>query len=471
MKEIPQDNNPQNQDPRAQLPSVSEIIADNQIMELITIHSKPLVMEAVNDTLNELRKKLKPGDKPAATKEIIEKIISRLHEIESDRIRPVINATGIILHTGLGRAVLPENAAIALGQLDQTCNVQVDLETGLRGKRNFMVEKLLCLITGAEAAAIVNNNAAATFLILSALCKGKEVIISRGQLIEIGGSYRLPDCIHESGAIMKEVGTTNKTHLRDYEDALNENSGAILRCNPSNFRIIGFTEDVPIPDLAGLKRKHPVLVIDDLGCGALLNLESFGLPKEPTIQESLAAGADIVCCSGDKLIGGPQSGIILGKKELIHKIKKHPLMRMFRICKLTAIALEQTLRLFLDPETLMEKNPTLRMIGIPLKELYNKAQKMKKSINGKGLPYNIQVREEESATGGGSLPHAPLKTYALAVTAPHLSPDRLCHLLRQNEPPIIARIKDDAVLLDMRTLLKGEDAFIIKALEKIAGGM
>jgi L-seryl-tRNA(Ser) seleniumtransferase len=459
---------PQNQDPRAHLPSVSEIISDPGIMELIRIHSKPLVMEAVNDSLNELRKKLKPGDKPVKTKEIIDNIISRLDSIESDRIRPVINATGIILHTGLGRAVLPENAAKALGRMNRTCNVQIDLETGLRGKRNFMPEKLLCMITGAEAAAIVNNNAAATFLILSALCKGKEVIISRGQLIEIGGSYRLPDCIRESGAIMREVGTTNKTHLRDYEAAMNENTGAILRCNPSNFRIIGFTADVPISDLVGLKKKQPVLVIDDLGCGALLNLESFGLPKEPTIQESLASGADVVCCSGDKLIGGPQAGIILGKKELIQKIKKHPLMRMFRICKLTAVALEQTLRLFLDPGTLMEKNPTLRMIGIPLQELRKKAQKMKKSIEGKGWDSHIQIKEEESATGGGSLPHAPLKTFVLALSLPELSPDRLCHLLRQNDPPIIARIKDDQVLLDMRTIMKGEDTEIIQALGKIA---
>jgi L-seryl-tRNA(Ser) seleniumtransferase len=460
--------NKNDQDPRRNLPSVSILLEEERIKNLILQHSRPIVMDAINKALDWFRENLKQDDTAPDLQTAVQKTEYFLDKFEFDRLRPVVNATGIILHTGLGRAVLHQNAAQVLAQLDRCCNLQIDLETGQRGKRNFMVEALLCLLTGAEAAMLVNNNAAATFLILSALCKGKEAIISRGQLIEIGGSYRLPECIRESGAIMVEVGTTNKTHLRDYEDAIGENTGAILRCNPSNFRIVGFTEDVPLADIVKLKKKRDILVIDDLGCGALVNLEKYGLPKEPTIQESIEAGADIVCSSGDKLIGGPQAGIILGKKELIKKIKKHPLTRMLRVCKMTAMAMEHTLRLFLDPETLFSKNPTLRMLITQPENLRRTALKIKRMVAKKNPSLIISVEEGESATGGGSLPHVALKTWLLAVTSPNLSADRLCYLLRRHEPPIIARIKDDKVLLDMRTLLEDEDKIIIDALATIS---
>jgi L-seryl-tRNA(Ser) seleniumtransferase len=344
----------------------------------------------------------------------------------------------------------------------------MDMETCARGKRNYMTEYLLAKLTGAEAAMVVNNNAAATLLILTALCQGKEVIVSRGQLIEIGGSFRLPDCIHQSGAIMVEVGTTNKTHLRDYERALSENTGAILRVNPSNYRVIGFAQQVPIEDLVTVKKKQPVVVIDDLGCGALVNLEEYGLPHEPTAPDSIAAGADLVCFSGDKLISGPQAGIIVGKRELIDRIKKHPLTRMLRVCKLTDLAMEQTLRLFLEPDTLLENNPTLRMLTVPAEALKKKAAKLKKNIEKEKLPIQARVAEGESATGGGSLPGVPIKTHVLALTSSTLSVDQLSYLLRRNEPPIIARIADDEVLLDMRTLLDGEEELILQALKGIA---
>jgi L-seryl-tRNA(Ser) seleniumtransferase len=456
-------------DPRSHLPSVSLLLEEPDIQDLIRIHSRQLVMDAINEALGWYREHLKSGDAAPVQRDITAKIEFFLRGIERDSVRPVVNATGIILHTGLGRAVLPENAAKALGSLDRCCNLQIDLETGERGKRNAMIEKLLCKLTGAEAALIVNNNAAATYLILAALCREKEVIISRGQMIEIGGSYRLPDCILESGAILREVGTTNKTHLRDYEEALGENTGAILRCNPSNFRIIGFTSEVPIADLASLKKKQSVLVIDDLGCGALVNLECYGLPREPMIQESLAAGADLVCSSGDKLIGGPQAGIILGRKDLIQILKKHPLTRMLRVCKLTAIALEQTLRLFLEPESLFQKNPSLRMISMPPLKLRTRAQKIRRTILREKLPFQAEIREEESATGGGSLPHAVLKTFVIALSSPTLSAERLSSLFRQNEPPIITRIKNDQVLLDPRTIFEDEEKYIVQALKKIAG--
>jgi L-seryl-tRNA(Ser) seleniumtransferase len=299
------------------------------------------------------------------------------------------------------------------------------------------------------------------------LCKSKEVVISRGQLIEIGGSYRLPDCIHQSGAIMIEVGTTNKTHLHDYERALTENTAAILRVNPSNYRIVGFSAQVSLADLVSLKKRQPVLVIDDLGSGTLVNLEQYGLPYEPTVQESIATGVDLACFSGDKLLGGPQAGIIVGKKEFIDRIRKHPLTRMLRVCKLTDLALEQTLRLYLDPETLVENHPTLRMLTVPLETLKKRATRLKSRIEREKLALDIRVLESEGATGGGSLPDAPIKTFVLALTSATLSPDKLSHLLRQNEPPIIARIEKDEVLLDTRTLLEGEDEFVFQALVRI----
>jgi L-seryl-tRNA(Ser) seleniumtransferase len=455
-------------DPRRDLPAASVLLEEQAIKELVESFSHPLVMDSIHDTLAWYRSNLKPGDKAPSRDEVLGKVKEMLLKGQHDRIRPVVNASGIILHTGLGRAVLPRQAADALGKLYQCCNLQIDLETGQRGKRNYMTEYLLTKITGAEDAMVVNNNAAATLLILAALCNGKEVIISRGQLIEIGGSYRLPDCIHQSGATMVEVGTTNKTHLRDYEAALSENTGAVLRCNPSNYRIVGFTQDVPTADLVTLKKKQPVIVIDDLGCGALLNLEPFGLPKEPTIQESIAAGADVVCSSGDKLIGGPQAGIIVGKKDLIAKIRKHPLTRMLRVCKLTDTALEQTLRLFLDPETLIQKNPTLRMIATPIEELKKRATKLKKMIEKAGTSLEVRVAEGESATGGGSLPTTPLKTWVVALSSPTLSAGEICYQLRQYEPPVMARIKNEEVLLDVRTLLEGEDAIVVEAVQNVS---
>ena len=455
-------------DPRRNLASVSVLLEEPQIETMIAEYSRPIVLDAIHNVLAWFRDHLKAGDRCPEINDIVARVHSFLLQSQWERIRPVINATGIILHTGLGRAVLPQHAVDVLAGLNRFCNLEIDLETGLRGKRHYMTEYLLTKITGAEAAMVVNNNAAATFLILAVLCKNKEVIISRGQLIEIGGSYRLPDCIHQSGAIMLEVGTTNRTHLRDYEQALSENTGVVLRVNPSNYRIVGFTQDVAIAELVSLKQKQPVIVVDDLGCGALVNLEEYGLPKEPTMQDSIAAGADLVCSSGDKLIGGPQAGVIVGKKELIARMKKHPLSRMLRVCKMTDMALEQTLRLFLIPDTLIEYNPTLRMVTTPAEALKKKAMKLKKMVEQEKLAISVRVAEDESATGGGALPATPIKTFVLVLSSSALSPDRLSCLLRQNEPPIIARIKNDEVLLDMRTLLEGEEKAILQALIRIS---
>ena len=344
------------EDPRGGIPSMSELLESAEAAELIARHSRGPVLGALRAAADDFRKKEAAADVGA----ILEAARKRLEVDELDRLRPVVNATGILLHTGLGRAVLPGAAAAGLAQMDRCCNLQIDLATGKRGKRNFLCERLICELTGAEAALIVNNNAAATLLILAALCKGREVVVSRGELIEIGGSYRLPDCVTASGALMREVGTTNKTHLRDYEGAIAENTGALLRVNPSNYRVIGFSQRVKLDELVALAKTRGVLLIDDLGCGALVDLSPYGLPRESLVQDSLAAGADVVCFSGDKLIGGPQAGIVAWRRELIDRIRKHPLTRMLRVGKLTVMALERTLRLFRDPAALPEKHPLYR---------------------------------------------------------------------------------------------------------------
>ena len=456
-------------DPRRALASVSYLLELPDVQALVDSHSRPDVLEAIRAVLDGYRRELGPGDELATGDDVVGRLAKRLDAAAVDRLRPVINATGIILHTGLGRAVLPQASVDALAGLNRCCNLQVDLVTGRRGKRNFMTERLLTRLTGAEAALVVNNNAAATYLVLAALCGGREVIVSRGQLIEIGGSFRLPDCIHQSGAVMVEVGTTNKTHVRDYEAALTGETGAILRVNPSNYRIIGFSHQVPIGDLVRLGKDRPVLVIDDLGCGALVDLAQYGLPHEPTAPESVAAGADIVCFSGDKLIGGPQAGIIVGKKQHIERIRKHPLTRMLRVGKLTDIALEHALRLFLDPDTLAERHPTLRMLTADMDSLKRRATRIQRRV-GRGAPgLELRLARDESAMGGGSLPGVPISTWVLCVTSGRFGAERLAALLRRNEPPVLARISDDAVVLDMRTLLEGEEAVVADALIAVAG--
>jgi L-seryl-tRNA(Ser) seleniumtransferase len=454
-------------DRRTTLPSVSRVLEHARIRALLAHHPRPLVVDAIRSTLDRYRvEDIQRADTDVS--DVAAGAIAFLEDGERDRLRPVINGTGIILHTGLGRAVLPRRAAQALGQADRCCNLQIDLETGLRGKRNYSSEQLLCRLTGAEAALVVNNNAAATMLILSALCAGREVIVSRGQLIEIGGSFRLPDCIGQSGATLVEVGTTNKTHLRDYSAAMTDATAAILRVNPSNYRIVGFTKSVPVKELVRLKERQPVLVLDDLGCGALINLEEYGLPHEPTVQESIAAGADLACFSGDKLIGGPQSGIVVGRKELIDRIKRHPLTRMLRIDKLTDLALEQTLRLFLDPERLKQEHPTLRMLALPAESVKKRAATLQKALKKGKTGVECVVEKVDSAVGGGTLPQAAIPSYALALRVPAMAPQALARALRRNEPPIISRVHDERVLIDLRTVLAGEERELARALERIA---
>jgi L-seryl-tRNA(Ser) seleniumtransferase len=449
------------------LPSVAEALASDEASSLRAAHPAIRVTEAFQQALAARRNSGRPGTPTMA--DLAGEAAAWLAADEVQRLRPVVNATGVILHTNLGRAVLPPAAVRALASLDRCCNLQIDLETGARGKRHDRTERLLCRLTGAEAALVVNNNAAATYLVLAVLCAGREVIVSRGQLIEIGGSFRLPDCIHQSGATLVEVGTTNKTHRRDYEAALNERTAAVLRVNPSNYRIIGFAQDVPLRELVPLKEgRENLLVIDDLGCGALVDLREFGLPYEPTVPESVSAGADLALFSGDKLIGGPQAGIIVGRADLVRRIRKHPLTRMLRVGKMTDLALEHTLRLFLEPDRLPETNPTWRMLTAPMSALEARMRVIQKAL-GAGVPgLSAEPASAESSVGGGSLPGHPIPSLALVVRKDGVSAEALLGALRQAEPPVIGYIRDDRVWLDLRTVLDGEEEAVASAVRGLA---
>jgi L-seryl-tRNA(Ser) seleniumtransferase len=387
----------------------------------------------------------------------------------SPSLRNAINATGIIMHSGLGRALLSEAALAAIMDVGRGyCSLALDLETGRRGQRDSHVSGLLRELTGAEAATIVNNNAAATAVILNTLAKGKEVVVSRGQLVEIGGSFRLPDVMETSGAVLREVGTTNKTHLRDYENAVGPATGAILRVHHSNYRIIGFAEEPGIAELVALGRMHNLPVVDDLGSGALVDLREFGLETEPLVSESVAAGADLVCFSGDKLIGGPQSGIIVGKAEFIQRVKKNPLVRAFRCGKLTLAAMEATLRLFLDPAALRAKHPVYRMLGTSVAGLERRARRLKNRLQKDILPAaEISVEDGGSQVGSGSVPAETLPTKLLAIRPVGLSPDEFGRRLRLHAPPVFTRIHDNRVLFDLRTIQPQEDTAVRDAVVSI----
>jgi L-seryl-tRNA(Ser) seleniumtransferase len=376
-------------------------------------------------------------------------------------LRRAINATGVIIHTGLGRAVLAPAARQALvTAVEGYSTLATDLESGKRGDRDTHLEGLLRRLTGAEASTVVNNNAAATVLILNTLARDREVIVSRGQLIEIGGSFRMPDVMRMSGAVLREVGTTNKTHLRDYEEAIGERTGAILRVHHSNYRIVGFAEEPGIEDLVALGRKRSLPVIDDLGSGALVDLGRYGLEPEPLVPASIRAGATVACFSGDKLIGGPQSGIIVGQAETIARIKKNPLKRAFRVGKLTIAALEATLKLFLNPDALPRVHPVYAMLSLGLDDLERRARRLERSLKRAPAAASgvaITIQDGESQVGSGSVPAEFLPTKLLCLRPLGMSAEELGRRLRHARPPVFTRVHKDAVWLDLRTVPSAED--------------
>ncbi|KPK89512.1 hypothetical protein AMJ80_09680 [bacterium SM23_31] len=369
-------------------------------------------------------------------------------------IRPAINAAGIILHTALGRAPFAEAAQEALmNAVRNYCTLAVDVPTGKRGDRYVHVEGLLKYLTGAQAACVVNNNAAAVLLVLNTLAEGKEVVISRGQLVEIGGAFRIPDVMHRSGAVMVEVGTTNRTHLYDYEEAINENTGMVQVVHHSNYRITGFAGEVPLADLKPLSKKHNIPLVEDIGSGCLIDFTHYGLPPEPMVQDSIKAGADVVTFSGDKILGGPQCGIIIGKKTYVDRIKKNPLCRALRSDKLTYSVLEATLKLFLDRKTLFEKHPVLHMLTLQTRTIGNRARSFVRKFKPVlGKECEIDVINGESQMGSGSLPAQFIPTKLVSLKSKNMSADELGYKLRMSEPPVFSRITEDRILLDFRTI-------------------
>ncbi len=455
-----------------QLPSVDKLILSEEAKILIEKYNCKQVVSAARIVLKDLRSEILDRqedpfiDIDVSQEHFLERMRNLLENKFSYSLEEAVNAAGVILHTGLGRAVLPEAALQNIQNVSKGYStLAVDLDTGRRGHRDIHLNKLLCELTGAQSAVVVNNNAAATVLILNTLAKGKEVILSRGQLVEIGGSFRMPDIMAASGAILREVGTTNKTHLSDYKDAIGENTGAIMRVHHSNYRILGFAEEPSIEELAELANANNLIIIDDIGSGALVNLKEFELTDEPLIKASIRAGADVVCFSGDKLIGGPQSGIIVGKTAVIKKIKKNSLTRAFRVGKMTIAGLEATLRLFLTPEKLRQTHPLYQMLSIKLEDLNKRALRMQRKLRAElKTKAKISVGDGDSQVGSGSVPTELIPTKLLKIRPIVETVDNLAKKLRSSTPPICVRVQKDFVLLDLRTIQKHQDKIVVNAL-------
>lgn len=458
------------------IPSVDKTKNSKAVSALTETYGEALVSEAVRTALEALRAEIRETGEASFPVERLEveaiaaEVGASLEAKFTPSLRKAVNATGVIMHTGLGRAAFSSTAQASLAEVAEGYStLATDIETGRRSHRDKHLEDLICGLTGAEAATVVNNNAAATMLILNTLALGREVIVSRGQLVEIGGAFRMPDVMAASGAVLREVGTTNKTHLRDYREAIGEQTAAIMRVHHSNYRIVGFAEEPPIEDLASLAREHGIAVIDDIGSGALVDLSQWGIEHEPQVQDSVRAGVDVACFSGDKLIGGPQSGFILGKQEAVDRIRKNQLSRALRIGKLTIAGLEATLRLFLRPDKLVEDHPVYWMFSRTAEEVGRRTRTLTRKLKNR-LPQGaaeFTLIGGGSQVGSGAVPVETIPTKLLCVRTPHASAEKLSCALRRNDPPVFPRVHQDALLLDMRTVLKGEDRIVGDALAEV----
>lgn len=448
-----------------QLPSVDRLLRDERVRVLAAEHSASAVASITREAVEDARRRIAKGEACPSFDELVLAVTWNARLAFTPSLRRVINATGVIIHTNLGRAPLSEDASTAVSEAARGfSNLEFDLESGDRGSRHEHVEALLARVTGAEAGFAVNNNAAAVLLALTAMAKGREVILSRSQSVEIGGGFRIPDVMRQSGARLVEVGTTNKTYVSDYEEAIGPRTGLLLRVHSSNFRISGFTHVVGLAELVELGRKHGVAVLDDIGSGALLDTAKFGLGHEPMVQESIRAGVDLVCFSGDKLLGGPQAGLIVGRKALVDRLKRYPLARALRIDKLSLAALQATLLHYLRDEA-VEKIPVWRMIAARLEDVERRAQNWMQALDGSAV--ETVVIAGESTVGGGSLPDEVLPTKVLALK---LGDTRaagvLASKLRCSSPAVVGRVERGKLLLDPRTVLPEEDAQLISALRK-----
>ncbi|MDI6800115.1 MAG: L-seryl-tRNA(Sec) selenium transferase [Actinomycetota bacterium] len=455
---------------------VDEVLALAAVEELAENNPKAVVTQAVRTVLAELRRSILEAKDEERLKalslepaDLVPLITDLVSEVMSPSLRRVINATGVVVHTNLGRSILSPLAVDAvLSVASNYSTLEFDLKEGKRSNRQVHIEDLLVTITGAESAMAVNNNAAAVFLALSALANGKEVIISRGELVEIGGSFRIPDVMVAGGAILCEVGTTNKTHLKDFDGAIGPETALLLKVHTSNFAMRGFTAEVPLKELVELGAKKNIPVMHDLGSGVLIDLAQYGLSYEPGVKESVLAGADIITFSGDKLLGGPQAGLIVGKKDFIERLKGHPLARALRLDKMTLAALEETLRLYLDPAQAIKEIPTLNMMLTPQAELKKRADGLAKRLREVGAGrLNAQVMADHSKVGGGALPLEELPTFVVSAAAESLSAAAFEAALRRAETPVIVRVKDERVIFDVRTIQRSEIAEIAEAVQSI----
>ncbi len=455
------------------MPKVDELLEKDEIRKILGYIPRKIVLGAIREEIEKLRNKIK--DENISEDEIledlemiIEKIVENAKRKNQYKLKRVINATGVVIHTNLGRSLINEKVMENVKEIAiNYSNLEYDLNTGSRGSRYSHLEEIICEITGGESAMVVNNNAAAVMLVLSTMAKGKEVIVSRGELIEIGGSFRIPEVMEESGAFLVEIGTTNKTHLKDFEKAINEETAALLKVHTSNYRVLGFASNVDSGELFELKEKYEIPLIEDLGSGVLIDLSKYGIEYEPTVQKSIEKGVDIVTFSGDKLLGGPQVGIIVGKKKYIDEMKKNPLTRAFRIDKFTISALEATLKHYLDKDTSVEEIPTLSMLTIGIDKLEKKAEKLKIKIKEKDLDKLIKVDIEDtySEVGGGSLPLEKLPSKSIVLTLENLSTQEFENNLRKFHIPIITRLYKDKVYIDLRTIKEEEFNILVDGLE------
>jgi L-seryl-tRNA(Ser) seleniumtransferase len=438
------------------LPSVDRLLSHTSTAPLLARFSREHVTGQVRRVLDELRTSLRQDDTREDIDEtaIIATLTQRLEAYGASGLTRVINATGTVLHTNLGRAVLPRAAIDAVTQAaGQSVTLEYDLASGSRGRREHLVERLLLDLTGAEAATVVNNNAAAVLVALNTIASGREVIVSRGELIEIGGAFRIPDIMEKSGAVLREVGTTNRTHADDYERAINDRTALLLKVHTSNYRIVGFSSDVDLATLVAIGKRHGLPVMEDLGSGALVDLSRYGLPREPVVAERVAAGADVVTFSGDKVLGGPQAGLLVGRKQLIAEIGGNPLHRALRCGKLTIAALEATLRLYRESPDLTTDIPALRAFTRPVDELEAAGQAVQPLLQAAlGDQFRVSLEDATSQIGSGALPTEEIPTKVLAVHHHTEGADWIAERFRAATPPIIGRIKDGAFLLDLRTI-------------------
>ncbi|HNQ88364.1 MAG TPA: L-seryl-tRNA(Sec) selenium transferase [Verrucomicrobiota bacterium] len=457
-----------------QIPSMTVLLKDKRVAAWLEEHPRSLVTGSLRTALDRVRRRViadakgRCGARHLTADAVLDEAAVLLAEAVSPQVREAINATGILLHTGLGRAVYPGRVVEAVQpELRGYCTLAIDRRTGGRIERDELIEPLLAELTGAESATVVNNNAAATLLVLAALAAGREVIVSRGQLIEIGGSFRLPEVMAQSGARLVEVGATNRTHLADYRNAVTPATAAILRAHPSNYRIVGFTTQPALDELAALAHERGIVLIDDLGSGALVDLAAYGLPHEPTVQESIRAGADLVLFSGDKLIGGAQSGIVVGRRALIERLRRHPLMRAVRVDKTCMLVLERTLALFRRPERLAEEHPTYQMLALPVSRLRERAESLARQVASTIPGVETDVRPSESYLGSGSVPTQSIPSVCLAVTVPGIAAGELARRLRLDLEGVFGRIEGDALLLDLRTVAESQLPRLAAALARV----